>query len=234
MLFSLLLAAGDAGSIYIGFGLGAPFSDEAKFSSQNDVFVEGEAFEEVVSETIELTTNNRFALSGFLGWQFHPNFAIEAEHARQSYRVDDENLDDDFDTSVLFGFPNGITTLSLSSANFVLSNEFNNGHRPYLGIGVGLAQAESNEDQLAFEDDSQLGYQIKAGLVFALNGGHRLGIQGRYIGTERAFERTFERAVTQPGGAEIPTQLTETWISRAMICRSLTASDLVENNLPTK
>jgi opacity protein-like surface antigen len=116
------------------------------------------------------------------GYQFSPNVAFELEYA---YRNADANLKD-MDTS-------GALTSNAFMANAIYSFPgigTNGAFRPYVGAGLGLADAKYDPDDLSsFEADYNFAYQVITGVAYDINPQWTLNGEVRFFGiNDQDFE----------------------------------------------
>ena len=209
----LTLGAGSAlaeSRVYIGAGVGGALPGTSIFEATNDVTLPGDDFETILTERIDLDLNGGVAAAGWVGYRLTPNFSIEIERFIQNTTFDDDLVDDDFDALALFGFEDENLSIGMWSANVVMAAPTEQGLIPYIGLGLGLATFDTNEDQLdGFEGDNPLAFQLKGGVQAPLTPNLSLGLQMRYFTLVEAFERTFERDVIQPNLSVVTTELSE-------------------------
>jgi len=135
--------------------------------------------------TGELSFDTGWVVSGAIGYNLSPQFAVEAE---LTY------LTADFDTASVAGVGSAPVDGDLSSFLTMVNANFHpmagGSFDPYIGAGIGMAFSEVSIDSVGgaplnrSADSEDLALQANAGFDMNLGNGKKVGAQYRYIWTD--------------------------------------------------
>ena len=193
-VLSLLPVAAFGAGVYVSVGVG--------IATLNDANNTRLAIDGYPPLDVEASSDNGFALSGAVGYDFGNNWRLEGELAYRDNDLDQTDvispgafidlLPEGAPQSLLLGKADAdgdVSAITLM-CNLYYDFDLGAGWTPYVGAGLGVAfiSAESRPPafgrQVVNDDDTVFAYQLGAGIAYEVSPDLTVSLDYRYLATE--------------------------------------------------